>query len=128
MVLQQPVEKVIKALGHDGSEILWPEYGDPYCRRGFHPQELIRYAYNLGKQVISFEAQPVSIGTYDIDKPFEVPIGGWNEILKMEIGVLVGTMCNKQHAVVWDGERIVDTDGIFYPLRKMNAHTFFAVK
>lgn len=51
---------VYEAIGHDGSEIIWPDLPDPYCRRGFHPQELIDMAWNHGWAVTSFEVHPQS--------------------------------------------------------------------
>lgn len=31
---------ITKELGHDGSQIIWPGHYDPYCRRGFHIDEM----------------------------------------------------------------------------------------
>ena len=41
MALHLPVAELIESIGHDGSEIIWPELPEPMRRRGFHSQELI---------------------------------------------------------------------------------------
>ena len=33
---------LIERLGHDGSEIIYPDLPEPICRRGFHTQELFK--------------------------------------------------------------------------------------
>jgi hypothetical protein len=47
MALDVSIEKLICMVGHDGSEILWPELSDPLRRRGFHLQELMLCAVHL---------------------------------------------------------------------------------
>lgn len=129
MVLDTPVSEVIRRVGHDGSQIVWPVLDDPYKRRGFHPQEMIDLAYRLGKRVITIEAIPVSIGSEN-QEGFEIPMDNearWMTYLSMEYGVLAGNFGGRQHAVAWDKHKIIDNDGLFYPLRKMQPHTFFAV-
>lgn len=40
-------QEVCRIIGHDGSEKVFP-FPDPYCRRGFTPDELIRASIVLG--------------------------------------------------------------------------------
>jgi hypothetical protein len=35
MAIGVPVESLIRDIGHDGSQIIFPELKDPFCRRGF---------------------------------------------------------------------------------------------
>jgi len=58
MVLDTTQEQLIEELGHDGSEILWPQYNEPLCRRTFHVQEFTVCAFNRGKYVIEFLVTP----------------------------------------------------------------------
>lgn len=44
-------------LGHDGSEIVWPELPEPQCRRGFHIQEMVDLAYKLGRLLVPIEME-----------------------------------------------------------------------
>ena len=41
MALDMLVADVMREIGHDGGQVLWPDMPEPMCRRGFHPQELI---------------------------------------------------------------------------------------
>lgn len=129
MTLDIQVLDLIQRVGHDGSEIVWPGNPEPHNRRGFHPQEMIHVAYRLDKRVITFEKNPTSVGLED-SQEFSISTHqeSWRYYLEEEIGVLAGYFNGRSHAVAWDGMRLIDNDGIFYPLRLMNAHTFFAVK
>ena len=42
MALDMPVADLLAAIGHDGSEIVFPSLPEPLCRRCFHIQELIQ--------------------------------------------------------------------------------------
>lgn len=46
--LEVPFQKVIDAIGHDGSEINNQGLREPFCRRGFHPEEIMDAAIELG--------------------------------------------------------------------------------
>lgn len=121
---------LIASVGHDGSQILWPQHDDPYKRRGFHPQEMTDFAYNLGKRVTTFEAVPSMVGTVCGDPEFELPMdymSRLSSIMYREQGVLTGYMFGRAHAVAWDRKQIIDNNGMFFPCTKMNIQYFFAV-
>ena len=48
MALDMPVADLLAAIGHDGSEIVFPSLPEPLCRRCFHIQELIQVALSRG--------------------------------------------------------------------------------
>ena len=61
IVLNCPVQEIFDYLGHDGSEIIWPENKDPFNRRAFHIQEMIDFAYfEKDFYVTPFEFYPQS--------------------------------------------------------------------
>lgn len=96
MVLNVPVEDLIRQIGHDGMEVLFPENDYPNHLRGFHIQELIWACYEREYLAIPFEPCPVleSNGIIRSIEPFK-----WiKEIMAERQGVLIGT----KHAVAWD--------------------------
>ena len=64
MVLDLPLADIFDEIGHDGSQIVWPDLPEPMCRRGFHPQELIHLCLNHGYAATRVElySRPVLIG------------------------------------------------------------------
>ena len=59
MVLDLPLSAIFDEIGHDGSQIIWPDLPEPTCRRGFHPQELIHVCLNHGHAATRVELYPV---------------------------------------------------------------------
>lgn len=57
-LLDVPVAEIIRQIGHDGSEVLWPYMPEPQCRRGFHPRELLEVALYYNTHFVAFEADP----------------------------------------------------------------------
>lgn len=102
IILGIPVEQLFKEIGHDGSTIVDPSCPDPFNRRGFHSQELIRYARTHGFSVSSYEENPL-LG--DLPIKTDIPIDG-------NLAVLGGLNFKANpHAVAWDGYRIIDPAG-----------------
>lgn len=58
MVLDVPLKDIIKSLGHDGSEIIFPKRKGSFRRRGFHPQEFTELLFGMGYAFLTLEAQP----------------------------------------------------------------------
>lgn len=54
-ILGEPVEKIIKETGHDGSDVIWPELAPPKCFRSWHIQELILVCLKYGYSVTCIE-------------------------------------------------------------------------
>lgn len=104
IILNKPATKIIEAIGHDGSEILWPELGEPECRKGFHIQECIKTALYHGWGVIHLDINPIVIKnefneySYGDDTTFILGM------LLSYSGVLLGKSFAKSHAVAWDYE------------------------
>lgn len=132
MVLNIPVSQIIADIGHDGSEICWPQFKEPLCRRGFHIQELILVAYYKGVTVTPFEALPllVSGDGKPIDTIFSMPpkqrLG---YIMDTTCGIITGATMNGQpHAVSWNGKDIVDPNGTIYPSADFMLETYWLMR
>lgn len=133
MVLSYDVDKLIALLGHDGSEIAWPQFEEPLCRRGFHIQELIFIAWrNFSRTFTPFEAIPL-LRCRDgevIDIP-SLPAPTWRmpEVMQHSWGIITGaTMRGQPHAVAWDGEQIYDPNGTTYPVDQFLLETYWMMK
>lgn len=103
---------MLARLGHDGSEILFPEQPDPERRRAFHPQEMIDVAESVGVAITPIEGAPtllprsVSGPAYPVDLD---NIERFQRYLEGQAGVLTGlNLRDRPHAVVWDGEYLWD--------------------
>jgi len=55
----KPLRVVFHELGHDGSEIV-RDGEDPFCRRGFHPQEFYELCFRLGYCTTQIDLYPAS--------------------------------------------------------------------
>lgn len=127
MVLDIPVEKVIEDIGHDGSEIIFPDLSEPYCRRSFHIQELMDVCMLCNIGVISIEREPVSEAQGKLYK-LPVYIKRMDYYLVNYIGVLTGAaQSGYPHAVAWDGSRVLDPNGMTYGIMDFNINTYFLI-
>jgi len=120
MTMDVELDDLIELIGHDGSEIINPDYKDPANRKGFHMQEIISAAIELGFAVTPIEARPVQKVFEDDNQPYEVYTLGraekrfQNHLLQSK-GILVGlNPSGLYHAVAWDGEEIYDPVGRIY--------------
>lgn len=90
----QNYDDIIRAIGHDGSEIVNHDIPEPYGRKCIHPEELIRVLFRRNKIIVTFEAEPTfndNIIRCDRSSFFECC--QW-----FNRGVLTGNYCNKDHA------------------------------
>jgi hypothetical protein len=119
MALRVPVHKLIKEIGHDGSEIIFPELEEPMRRRGFHSQELINAAWKQGFTCTPIELVPVIQADSDYEAVHKVnfAIDHWNRFvgfIDTTIGVLEGRGRYCNHAVCYRYGQIYDPDGHHY--------------
>ena len=117
---------IIKAIGHDGSEIKWPELPEPNCYRGFHPQELIYLGDRFGFITTTFEPRPV----LQSGEPFVITNLPFEEIIKNSDGVFTGeTMNGCRHAVAWINNQVIDpSDGKIKTLDEFKIQTYYRIK
>lgn len=111
MVLDIPVQKLIEKIGHDGSEILWPELPEPICRRGHHLEEIQMAAYDIGVILTSFT--PAFEYTPNEERPVKYQFD-LRSVFERYSGIMVGQWIRGgPHAVAWSAmERMIyDPDG-----------------
>jgi len=108
MVLNVPVKELLDKLGHDGSEILWPDQPEPLRRKAFHYEEfqmlaLDHYGVVLCPFLIGLQYSPTGENAHTIKFDLQ-------GVLDICDGVLLGSYIgsNKNHAVAWNAtERLL---------------------
>ena len=132
MALEMPVADLLAAIGHDGSEIIFPSLPDPLCRRCFHVQELIQVALARGLAVTPVELFPVLQPTEEgpFHKTVLYPDNNWRrfeETIHASLGVIAGTGARLGHTVAYDHGRIYDSRGPIYDYSRLacEAHQFY---
>jgi len=132
MVLKIDFDDVIKMIDHDGSEKINPELRSPGCYKGFHMQELIEVALELGYAVTPIEAMPVqtALGDDEYDVKIKKYYSSENRLqhhLILGRGILMGKLNRYWHAVAWNGSKIYDPRGQIYNYDdcKINIATFW---
>jgi hypothetical protein len=135
MACDVPIHDFMSMVGHDGSEVVFPELPEPMCRRGFHVQELIQVALAFNKTVTPFELIPAIQSTpYPGCTPRIITIESdsrrvmFNLLVNTFRGVLTGRGIRCHHAVAFDNGQVFDPDGAIYPFsfRECERRRFFA--
>ena len=129
MVLNLPIEDVILIIGHDGSDILFPNQEEPYCRRSFHIQELIdvslKHGYSVTEILLNSYLEVMN-ETVDVQ---EFGADRIEDYLQNYTGVLIGREGTRiPHAVAWDGIDILDPNGTVYHLDNFNVSVFMLIQ
>ena len=116
MLLDLPIQQIIKEIGHDGSEILWPN--DPRPHMAFSMQEITDIAIRHRVALVPIHGYPVSVDSND-ENP--VPIFKDHEARLIDHmtgnpGLITGYYSpDKFHLVAWDGAQVYDPmDGRIY--------------
>lgn len=116
MVLDKTTNELIEAVGHNGSQIIFPELPEPAKRRGFHIQEFIPMILKSGFAMTTIEVLPYSTPDGKHEFPIDFPNYEerfWN-LMSNSIGILTGLRTRWRHAVAWNGKRIYDPIGSVY--------------
>ena len=116
MVLDKSTEELISRIGHDGSEIVFPDLPEPAKRRGFHIQEFISMILESKFAMTEIAVLPCStpdgVHEYPINFPnFEQRFLDFMHIVP---GIITGSAAKWGHAVAWNGWRIYDPLGEIY--------------
>jgi hypothetical protein len=113
MIFNINVFWLMKYLGHDGGERWWPELQEPMCRRGFHIQDFMPYAWERGEVISEIRSQPKAV-PYIGAKVHDYPINAeWlKSILKVKRGVIgVANNAGVSHACALEDGMIYDPSG-----------------
>lgn len=129
MATNRPVSEFINLIGHNGGEIAFPGMREPFCRRGFHHQELIMASMLIGFTVTPFELIPASIPKSpdphqahegrNVVHPLLIDTATrrsmFLRLIEGRRGVLTGRCRVSHHAVTFYMGLLIDPDGDTYP-------------
>lgn len=129
MALRVSPQLLIRFIGHDGSEVVFPHLPEPMCRRGFHIQELVQLAWHLGYNVTPIEVMPVMASTDGkqtlvvgkLEQRLEVA----NSLVSRNEGVITGKGRSCNHAVAFSRGRVFDPDGHEFDFSQCENHSFY---
>lgn len=127
MAIDEPFQTLINEIGHDGSEKIWLNLPEPYCRRSFHPQEIIDCCFKRNILVTEIERYPISRpGGHEHATPYFI----FDQIPREQrfnsyVQTFSGVLLDSSHAVAWDGMQLFDPKG--YIINKFEPKIFFGV-
>jgi hypothetical protein len=109
--MESSVDFLIKLIGHDGSEIIWPNQDEPRRRAGHTHHEMQYVARKLGYYLVDYKpgfgyAPPGE--TKLMTRSF---LDAWVDVLSTHDGVLSGSYKGRinNHAVAWNAK-----EGLIY--------------
>lgn len=121
MVLGKTVADITEYLGHDGSEIWFPEAAGNNQRRGFHMQEMFDYSLDLGYWPVYIESMPETA-----ERLLPMPDGRFEQYLWQNNAVLLGRGADNSddqfHAAAWDQNNVFDPRGQEYDITEFQLH------
>ena len=121
MALDMLVADVMREIGHDGGQVLWPALPEPLCRRGFHPQELIDVCRAHGYAVTRIELfpglMPKAGGPEFRWLTEEQAWPRFIQAIQNSRGVIGGVTLyhGNGHAVAYDHGHVFDPEGVDFP-------------
>lgn len=120
-------DSYLEKIGHDGLEIIWPGLREPSCRRGFHPQEIICAALELGIMIIRIEKDPMIAPNLGC-QPFTIKNDLYAYLEKYD-GVITGVckIRNVRHAIAWKDSQIWDSAGVVTQFSDFEIENFFLI-
>lgn len=129
MLLDIPVDDIIKVLGHDGSDIIFD--GHPEQRRGFHPQELVDLCvceYDMMCTIIEvFPSLQQPDGGIILLKDGQLLKKRYHDYLRRFECVIWGSINGNRHAVAWDRKSIYDPNGTIYGIERFTPEALFLI-
>lgn len=129
MVLEESYETIVAEVGHDGSEIWWPELREPLRRRGFHLQEFFPSCLHREYAPVIIETMPASIPFGYPNQAREIDVNiDLNDMMSQYCGVLQGIgIKGIFHSVAWDTITIYDPNGTIYRHNNFDILLFVAL-
>lgn len=120
MALDVLVKEFVCRIGHDGSDLAFPTMPEPACRRGFHVQECIEVAMQMGFAVTPIELFPRHAPSVSVS-PLRVLFGDergnlarFTRVIRTGRGVLTGRSRHHCHAVAYHHGAVYDPNGYVY--------------
>lgn len=84
-------KELLVDIGHDGSEVIWPEREPPYCYRGFNPNHMAMVLLRYGWAVVSVQIPIAQFGEPEAINWRDEVLGNYRVIL-----------LSSSHAVAFD--------------------------
>jgi hypothetical protein len=115
-------DTLVEDIGHDGMEIVWPDAREPYCRRGYHIQEIVTALFDRGFLVVEFEPYPI-LGCWENDQEIVLENKRFQTIVNNNNGVLCGRLDGIAHAIPKIPGTVINerfTIHLFYAVYKNN--------
>lgn len=132
MVMGCSVEKIFKFLGHDGSEIIWPELKEPLSRHSFGFNEMMYFCWHEGWITTIIETVMYCKPVAEVEPlAIRLPEEWLTTALTDQNGVLTGLSLNgNAHAVAWNcDERLCyDPNGTKYGIDNFNVSVFIGLR
>ena len=128
MALDVPVEEIFDHIGHDGSEVIFPNLRSPYCQRSFHMQEMVDFCISRDLAVV--EIHKIPVGESLDGHTFLLPVSDkrMDFYLLNYTGVLTGIGSHGHpHAVAWDKHKVLDPNGTTYSIREFEIETLYLI-
>lgn len=116
MVLDKTTDELVKEIGHDGSQIVFPHLPEPGRREGFHIQEFIPIILKSGFSMMAIEALPYSTpdGKHEWPVMFKNNEERFWDLSNWVPGIFTGLATKWRHAIAWDGNQFYDPRGQIY--------------
>lgn len=131
VALGVPVRDLLTELGHDGSQVIFPDEPEPSCRRAFHVQEFFGPSIRRGYAPLLVEAVP-AVESRDGEK-FVIAftnthIERLTAYMEAYTGVVIGDKPNGLcHALAWDKHLFYNNDGRIYEDYEITIAEFVAL-
>ena len=126
MVLDIPASDLAKDIGHDGSEIWFPDHEQP--ERGFNIQEIVDVCFSYGKALTPVYRYPANSPDGDAHRPLWESKKADNRFLGIISGfegILIGLTANSvRHACAWDSSIIYDPRGYQHSISDYSKRMF----
>ena len=129
MALNLTLKEFIYQIGHDGSEIWFPELPEPLCRKGFPYPECIQVCLKWDFSVTPVDFKPLC--GPDNEHRIELDHTDFaNQMLRGYRGIISGMGNQYFHTVAWDGKQIYDPSLGVYGLKNsyFRPEVFWVVK
>lgn len=120
MCLDKPVAEVIKELGHDGGEILFPWEPAPFCFRGFADREIIDYAWANGYYMCLIPGHNFAVCRGEL---YKLPTVGNPTRISVTLRLhkcIINSDMPKAHALACDTNQIFDPRGKVSPIGELD--------
>lgn len=127
-------KEIYEFCGHDGSDIIWPDLGDPFRRRAFHIDEMLDFAISRCYYPVCLMPVPatrpfVDVVPHHLYRP-ELAERRIHNYLMLKDAVLMGyTKDGKRHAVAWSKEEqmIFDPQGFKISIEEFEIEQIYLI-